>query len=141
MSPNVTTIDIQQAASRPIRRALLAATLVVFAAVIAPLCALMIACSMPCCEGKSLPFVQSAAAAACAEHCGISSNTTSHELPNAVAPSNETAKIALASLAVAETSETLAPTPPPRLPAFSVESHHAVPGDAPVYLYNSAFLI
>ena len=137
MSPNVITLGT----SRPITGALFAAVLLVFAAVIAPICALMMACSMPCCEGKSLPFVQSAAAAACAEHCGISSNTTSHELPNAVAPSNETAKIALASLAVAEASETLAPTPPPRLPAFSVESHHAVPGDAPVYLYNSVFLI
>ena len=137
MSPNVITLGT----SRPITGALFAAVLLVFAAVIAPICALMMACSMPCCQGKSLPFVQSAAAAACAEHCGISSNTTSHELPNAVAPSNETAKIALASLAVAEASETLAPTPPPRLPAFSVESHHAVPGDAPVYLYNSVFLI
>lgn len=141
MSPNVTTMDIQQAASRPIRRALLAATLVVFAAVIVPLCAVMVTCSIPCCEEKSFPFVQSTAAAACAEHCGISSNTKSHELPNAVALSSETAKIALASLAVAETSVDIAPTPPPRLPAFSVESHHAVPGDAPVYLYNSTFLI
>lgn len=141
MTANFIRLGTEPAASRPIRRALLAATLVVFAAVIAPLCALMIACSMPCCEGKSFPFVQSTAAAACAEHCGISNNTTSHELPNAVPPSSETAKIALASLAVAEASETLAPTPPPRLPAFSMESHHSVPGDAPVYLYNSAFLI
>lgn len=141
MTANIIRLRTQPAASRPIRRARLATTLVVLAAVIAPLCALMIACSMPCCEGKSFPFVQSTAAAACAEHCGISNNTTSHELPNAVAPSSETAKISLASLAVAETSDDIAPAPPPRLPAFSVESHHAVPGDAPVYLYNSAFLI
>lgn len=141
MNVNIIRSGMQRPANRPILRAASAVALLLFATVIAPLCALMIACSMPCCEGKSLPFVQSTAAAACAEHCGISSNTTSHELPNAVAPSNETAKIALASLAVAEASETLAPTPPPRLPAFTVESHHAVPGDAPVYLYNSAFLI
>jgi hypothetical protein len=132
---------MQPAASRPIGRALMAAAVFVFAAAIAPLCALMVACSMPCCEGKSFPFVQSTAAAACAEHCAITSNATSHELPNALAPSSETAKMALASLAVAETSVDIAPAPPPRLPAFSVESHHAVPGDAPVYLYNSAFLI
>ena len=137
MSQNVIT----PGTSRPVTRGLFAAVLLVFAAVIAPLCALMIACSMPCCEAKSFPFVQSTAAAACAEHCGISNNTTSHELPNAVAPSSETAKISLASLAVAEASDDVAPTPPPRLPAFSVESHHAVPGDAPVYLYNSVFLI
>lgn len=136
MSPNVIT----PGTSRPVTRALFAAVLLVFAAVVAPVCALMAACSMPCCEGKSLPLVQSTAAAACAEHCGITSNTASHELPNAVAPS-ETAKVALASLAVVETSDITASTPPPRLPAFSVESHHAVPGDAPVYLYNSVFLI
>lgn len=137
MSPNIITTGT----SRPVTRALFAAILLVFAAVIAPMCALMIACSMPCCEGKSFPFVQSTAAAACAEHCGISNNTTSHELSNAVAPSSETAKITLASLAVAESSDDITPTPPPRLPAFSVESHHLVPGDAPVYLYNSVFLI
>ena len=137
MSQNVIT----PGTSRPVTRALFAAVLLVFATVIAPLCALMIACSMPCCEGKSVPFVQSAAAAACAEHCGISNNTASHELPNAVAPSTETAQVALAALAAAETSADLAPVTPPRLPAFSVEPHHLVPGDTPVYLYNSVFLI
>jgi hypothetical protein len=39
-------------------------------------------------------------------------------------------------------SVALLPTgPPPRLPARSVALHHAVPGDAPLYLYNAAFLI
>lgn len=141
MNPSDTTVQTQQAARGPVRRALLAATLVVFAAVFAPLCAVVMACSMPCCEAQSLSFAQSAAAAACAEQCGISNNTASHELPNAVAPSSETAKISLAPLAVAATSDEIAPAPPPRLPAFSVESHHVVPGNAPVYLYNSAFLI
>jgi hypothetical protein len=123
--------------SRQVTSALFAAVLLVCAAVIAPLCALIVACAMPCCEGK---FVQWTAAAGCAEHCGIRSNTPSQELPKAVAPSG-IAKIAFASLAVAETSNITARTPPPRLPAFSVGSHHAVPGDAPVYLYNSVFLI
>jgi hypothetical protein len=139
MSPNVTTPGMRQAASRPVVRALLAATLLVFAAMIAPICAL-IACSMPCCEGKSFPFVQSAAAA-CAEHCGISSNTASHELPDAVPASSETPQISFAGLAIAEAAETIAPTTPPRLPAPSAELHHATPGGAPVYVYNSAFLI
>jgi hypothetical protein len=137
MSPNVIT----RGRSRPVTRALFAAVLLVFAAVVAPICALMVACSMPCCEGKSFPSVQSTAAAACAEHCGISSNMVSHELPNAVPPSSETAKIAFASLAVAETFHITASTPAPRLPAFSVELQHAVPGDTPLYLYNSVFLI
>jgi len=122
-------------------RALVAATLLVFAAVIAPICALMIACSMPCCEGKSIPFVQSAAAAACAEHCGISSNTASHELPDAVPASSETPQISFAGLAIAEAADTIATTTPPRLPARSAEIQHATPGDAPLYVYNSAFLI
>jgi hypothetical protein len=137
MTPNAITLD----RPRPVTRTLFAAVVLVFAAAIAPICALTAACSMPCCEGNSFPLVQSAAAAACAEHCGISSDASSQELPNAIPPSGDTAKVTLASLAAAEASETLAPTSPPRLPAFSAESHHAVPGDAPVYLYNSVFLI
>lgn len=140
MSPNSTTA-VQQPARRPVRRATLAAALFAFAALVAPLCALMIACSMPCCEGKSFPFVQSAAAAACMEHCGISSNTASHEIPDAVAPSSETPQISLAGLSVAEASDAIAATAPPRLPARSVEIHHATPGDAPLHVYNSVFLI
>lgn len=127
--------------SRPVRSAPIAAALLLLAAALTPLSALMIACSMPCCEGQPLPFVQSPVAGACAERCAISSNTTSRELPAALAPSIETAKITIASLSVAEASETVVPLAPPRLPAFPVQSHHAVPGDAPVYLYNSVFLI
>jgi len=123
-------------------RALAAALLFMLAAVIAPICALMVACSTPCCEGKSVPFVQSAAAAACAEHCaGSSSTTTQRPLPDAVAASSETPQISLAGLAVAEAAGTLVSTAPPRLPARSAEIHHATPGDAPLYVYNSVFLI
>lgn len=140
MNVNIIRSGMQRLANRPILRAASAVALLLFATVIAPLCALMIACAMPCCEGKSVPFVQSAAAAACAKHCAIRNTKASHELPDAVAPSTETSQVAFA-LAGAENSADLAPATPPRLPAFSVESHHAVPGDAPVYLYNSVFLI
>ena len=111
-----------------------AAALLLFAATAAPLWALIPACSMPCCEG-----MQPAQGAGCAEQCGISSNTASHELPSAVAPSSENTKISLAALAMDETSS--APVLAPRPPAFSAAPPHAVPGDAPVYLYNSVFLI
>lgn len=113
---------------------LFAAALLLSAATVTPIWALIPACSMPCCEG-----MQPAQAADCAEQCGISSNTASHQLPSAVAPSSENTKISLASLAIEETS--IAPVRAPRLPAFSAEPPHAVPGDAPVYLYNSVFLI
>lgn len=141
MTPTLTTPGTQPPAMRPVRRALLAAALLVFAAVIAPICALMVACTMACCEGKSFPFVQSAANAACATHCGISNQAASHELPDAVAAPAASPQLALAALDISEASSDIEPTPPPQLPAYSVESHHAVPGDAPLYLYNSLFLI
>jgi hypothetical protein len=141
MSPNVTSPGMPQAASGPLMPALVAAVMLVFAAAIAPICGLMVVCSMPCCEGKSVPFVQSTAAAACTEHCGISSNTASHQLPDAVAASSETPQISFAGLSVAEAADSMASAESPRLPARSVEVHHATPGDAPLYVYNSVFLI
>jgi hypothetical protein len=135
--------NIMTAGKRPTAiGALFAAVLLVFAAVVAPICALMVACATPCCEGSSLPSMLSVAASGCAEHCGISSDTSSDvRFPDAVAPSTETANVSLASLTVAEEVRSLAWTPPSRVAAFSFEPQHAVPGDAPVYLYNSAFLI
>lgn len=141
MSPNVIAPGKQRTTRRVVRRALFAAALFVFAVAIAPIWVLMVACSMPCCEGESFPFVQPALGAACAEHCGISSSATSYQFPDAVAASTETPQTALAALATAETTHDTAPTPHPRHTAFSVESHHAVPGDAPLYIYNSAFLL
>jgi hypothetical protein len=141
MRPNVIRLGTHPATSRPILRALVAASLLIFAAVIAPIWALMIVCTMPCCEGESTPFVQSAAPAACAEHCGISSNTASHELPDAVPASSETPQFSFAGLAIAVAADTIVTSKPPRIPAPSAELQHAIPGGAPLYVYNSVFLI
>lgn len=115
-------------------KTIFAAAVLLFAAGIAPFCVLTAACSMPCCEGKSFPFVKSAAG--CGEHCGIRSNPASQPLPDAVTPAT-----AIVLIGVSATANDVAPASPPQRPALSMESRHAVPGDAPVYLYNSVFLI
>jgi len=127
-------------ANRPITRVLFAAAFLVFATVVAPACALMLACPMPCCKGNAAPMAPSVTAGGCAEHCGLRDvKAETHALPDAVAPSS--AQITIASLAIADGVDTIALPDSPPLPAFSVESHHAIPGDAPLYLYNSVFLI
>lgn len=119
----------------------MAAALFVVATVIAPIYAVVSACTMPCCAGESPSNVQAVADAACAEQCGIGNNTSSHQLPDSVAAPTGTGQGALAAIARADTSHDISPTPPPRLSVHAVESRHAVPGDALPYLYNSVFLI
>jgi hypothetical protein len=129
---------------RRLARALLSATLLLVAAVI-PLeglsgsCSMSCCAEMACCEETSSPFEQPATAAGCAEPCGMRSNAPSQQLPDAVATASHTTKISFETIAVSVSP--LSATPPPRLPARSAELHHAVPGDAPVYLYNATFLI
>lgn len=127
---------------RPVMRTMTAGLLLVFAAAIAPICALMIACSMPCCEGKSLTFMVSPVRAACMDHCGITNESASHELPAALAAASETPELSFAALAIAALPpHTVTTSVPPRLPARAEILHHAIPGDAPLHLYNSVFLI
>jgi hypothetical protein len=129
---------------RPAKRALLSAALLLVAALI-PLQAVADSCAMPCCaevsccEETTSPVEQPATLAGCADSCGMRSSTPSQQLPEAVSTASQTMKIEFETIAVSVA--TLRPGPPPRLPARSVELHHAVPGDAPLYLYNDTFLI
>jgi hypothetical protein len=131
-------------AKGPVMRALLCAALLLVAGVI-PLQAFTVTCSMPCCdavpccEETSSPFEQPATADACPESCGVRSSTPSQQLPEAVVTASQTTKISLETIAVPVSL--LAADPPPRLPARSVELPHAVPGDAPLYLYKATLLI
>lgn len=111
--------------------ALLAASLFLFVVAVVPVCALITACSMPCC--KQAPT-------SCAEHCGIRSAPVPQALPDALAATGQTSLPALAAFGPANPS-TVPPKASPHLSGFSREAHHATPGDAPLYLFNSIFLI
>ena len=115
---------------------LMALSILAFVLLIAPFCSVASNCSMHCCEGKSRTTV--AQANACGEPCAISNEATAPRLPDAVPGTSQALQLVVTVDAV-----TVASALPPAVspPAFSRSSHHAVPGDAPVYLQNSAFLI
>ncbi|HEX7708360.1 MAG TPA: hypothetical protein VF701_18000 [Thermoanaerobaculia bacterium] len=124
-------------AGRPLLRAIFAAALLTFVATVAPLYALAATCSMKCCKQQVIPFPQSPA---CAQECGFNTNTGAEQLPDAVAPAtNPLASIApLTSFVALETHPSPAPV---RSFARFLDLHHAGPGDPPLFVYNSAFLI
>jgi hypothetical protein len=124
-------------ASRPLLRAISAAALLAFAVTVAPLYALAATCSMKCCKQQVIPFPQSPA---CAQECGINTSPASQQLPDAVAPAAKP----LASIAPLTSSlalETIPSPAPVRSFVRFLDLHHAGPGDPPLFVYNSAFLI
>lgn len=120
---------------RPARRAILAAALFLFAVAAAPLWMLLAACSMPCCTEMPDAVVSSAE---CGQQCGITTDPRPRELPDVVAAS--AASIDAAPLADADFVH-VRPAAPSLAAIHPNERLHAVPGDPPLYLYNSAFLI
>jgi hypothetical protein len=131
-------IRLRPASNRPLVRALLGSGLLLLATLLVPLSGLIALCSMQCCDGMiSSPFVQSAEEAACAERCGVTSSTAAPDLPDAVAASPNTSPHSVLPLAA---GEVVSATPSSR-PSATAVPLHASPGDAPLYIYNSAFLI
>lgn len=130
----------QRLADRTIVRAAGAILLLLFVTGIAPYGALRAACETGCCEGTSTPAMKPAAETGCGEDCAITGSAPSNAVPD-VTPSRNTAPLAWAALATPEAAAVLLTPAPAAGRASAVESHHPAPGDAPVYLYNSVFLI
>ncbi|HXG58069.1 MAG TPA: hypothetical protein VNL91_03530 [Thermoanaerobaculia bacterium] len=123
--------------SRSAWRAILAAALFVTATAI-PLLALAAACTMPCCTHAAGAQMM---AAGCAEQCGIRSDA---QPPQPLAGAVTTSSPAPQPAAPLDLPEAFVSSPPPgttRVPLFAEGRHHAVPGDPPLYLSHSTFLI
>jgi hypothetical protein len=118
-------------------RAIFTAALLAFAVTVVPLYALAATCSMKCCKQQVIPFPQSPA---CAQECGINASPASQQLPDAVAPAAKPLA-SMAPLTSCVALETLPSPAPVRSFARLLDLHHAGPGDPPLFVYNSAFLI